>query len=244
MGARRGQRFTPTAGIGGVTLVGPDSLATEKIVKLPAIDTDLGTLGVGGKDLSYYKTLSSLSSPLARTHPAGGVLVGGTAVSLTTTANRHIALPFWAPRGGTINKIYASVITAVAAQNIRLGIYANTADTNPSPAALLFDSGNISAASTGGKSSTASLVLIAGNLYWFTFLSSNSGIAIGGWSASNVFGILGFNNTDIGTSQNGIGLYIDGVAFGALPDPFGTAGLTIYGSSVGNIPLLAADMSA
>lgn len=243
MGARRGQRFTPTAGIGGVTLVGPDSLATEKIVKLPAIDTDLGTLGVGGKDLSYYKTLSSLSSPLARTHPAGGIVLG-TSVSLTTTALRHVAIPFWAPRGGTINKIYAQVTTAVAAQNIRLGIYANTADTNPSPAGLLFDSGSISAATTGLKSATASLVLVAGNLYWFTFLSSNAGIIISSIAATNMFGVLGYNNTDLASSQVGIGLYIDGVAFGALPDPFGTAGLTIYGSSTGNVPLLTADFSS
>lgn len=273
MAARRGQRFTPASGAGGVTIVGPASLGSEVTLTLPTIDTDLGTppavvtppvffpegsegeegpmgppgpsglLSPGGRDISYFKTLSSLSSPLARTHPAGGILVG-TGASLTTTANRHIALPFWAPRGGTLGKIYAQVTTLIAAQNIRLGIYANTADTNPSPAALLFDSGNISAASTGIKSATASLVLSPGSLYWLTFISSNAGIVVAGWSSSNVFGILGLNNTDLSSSQIGIGLYIDGVTFGALPNPFGTAGLTIYGTTTGNIPLITADFAS
>jgi hypothetical protein len=218
------------------------SLASEKTLTLPTSDMDLGSLGTGGKDISYYRTLSSLTSPLARTHPAGGVIVG-TQVSLTTTAGRHIALPFWAPRGGTIDKIYSQVTTAVGGQNIRMGIYANNSDTSPNPTTRLFDSGSISAAATGIKSATVSLVLTAGSLYWLTFMSSNAGIVISSVSSSNVFGILGYNNTDLSASQSGVGLYIDG-AFGALPDPFGTAGLTIYGSSVGNMPLITVDFSA
>jgi len=134
--------------------------------------------------------------------------------------------------------------TALAANNIRLGIYANTSDTNPSPGALLFDSGSLSAATTGLKSATANLVLVPGNLYWLAFISQNATIIVSGWSSSNAYGILGFNNTDLSTSQLGIGLYIDSVTFGALPNPFGTTGLTIYGPTVGNIPLVTVDFSA
>lgn len=241
-----------TGAMGAAGAAGVAGPAGSTVVFFPdEFQSDEGPMGPPGppgtgaaeRDVSFYRGLSSLSSPLARTYPGGGILMGAV-TSLVTTANRLIALPFWAPRGGTISKIYAQVTTALAANNIRLGIYANTSDTNPSPGALLFDSGSLSAATTGLKSATANLVLVPGNLYWLAFISQNATIIVSGWSSSNAYGILGFNNTDLSTSQLGIGLYIDSVTFGALPNPFGTTGLTIYGPTVGNIPLVTVDFSA
>lgn len=242
MAVRRTQRFTPASGAGGVTIVGPASLASEKTLTLPTSDLDLGTLGnSAGKGMNYYKLVGS--SPATRTYP-GSYPMGGTAVSLTVTADRLIAVPFLAQRGGTLDNMYAHITTAVGGQNIRLGIYDNVSDTVIQPNARLFDSGNISSASTGIKTAAiSSLVLTTGSLYWLAFNGSNAGIVVVGWAGADCWPIGGFNNTDLSASDRGIGFFAT-ATFGSnpMPDPFPSSPST-YGSTT-NSPLITVHFSA
>jgi hypothetical protein len=137
------------------------------------------------------------------------------------TVNTLYAMPFIVARTTKFDLISAEVTTLGSASNLRLGIYADTG--NCYPGALIFDSGNISAASTGIKDSTitASLQVFNPGLYWLTYENSATVPQIRILPASGYLALFP------GTFGTGIPGYAYTVAHtvGALPNPY-TGGAT------------------
>lgn len=116
------------------------------------------------------------------------------------TAAQLYAMPFIAPkRLSRIDRLGFNVTALVAASNAKIGLYTNVGGPdNPYPGQLLFDSGDISTATTGAKTATLDLPLAPGALYWIVLHNSAAisvqCLAVGGCSA-----LLGTDNT-LGTT--------------------------------------------
>jgi len=141
------------------------------------------------------------------------------------TTGRLYALPFFTGSDTvTITKLTIYVSTLAASGVARLGIYSPTSTTNMAPSALVVDSGEFATTTTGKKQQTVSAALSANTLYW--------AVAIFGTAAPSVAAMDSTNHADamiaIGnnllnaTNTVQIGFYRS-VAYGALPDPFGSA---------------------
>lgn len=89
-------------------------------------------------------------------------LVLGAFGSTAYGANAIVLKPIWIGPGATLNEI-ALTLTASGSGNIRMGVYDVAADGGPG--ALLFDSGNISAATTGQKTASPAVVSTSGWLW-------------------------------------------------------------------------------
>jgi hypothetical protein len=145
--------------------------------------------------------------------------------------NTLYAMPFIVARTTKFDLISAEVTTLGSGSNIRLGIYADTG--NCYPGVLIFDSGNISAASTGVKDSTITSTLQVFNpgLYWLTYENSATVPLIRCLPAS------GYLSLFPGTLGTGIPGYAYTVAHtvGALPNPYtGSATKRTAVSAVGS----------
>lgn len=149
----------------------------------------------------------------------GGQTALGT---LALVANDLWAVPFRAPqrRGATVDTIAFRVTTLVGASNARIGLYDNAGATDdPYPGALLFDSGNLSTASTGDKTASVTpataTVLRPGALYWLV-LHPSAAITVDSIAVAGVSHLLGF-------SQGSVALITaikNSQTFGALPATF------------------------
>ncbi len=189
-----------------------------QVISEPTPNTYYYRRGGATADRRYFAGVGPAASPPATstTGPAANIL---------------FALPFIVPRRQRFDLIEVEVMTAGAGSNIRLGIYRD--DGNMYPGALLFDSGNLSAASTGTKSATitSSVQIFQPGLYWLTYENSatvpqirmlNTGAA-NPWHA-----VLGFNSAG-DTNSQGLGWTVAHTV-GALPNPY-TAGATVRNSS-------------
>jgi hypothetical protein len=144
----------------------------------------------------------------------------GNGTALTTgapSADTIRALPFVAPaRGGTMDRIAINVTANVGGTSARIAVYSNTADDNLYPSVLLADSGVLSTASNGVKSSAITVALQAGALYWLAHVGNGAPtlrcLAVGGVSP-----VLGTDNT-LGTAPTA-GLSV-AYAFAAFPATF------------------------
>lgn len=150
--------------------------------------------------------------PYYRLGAISRIAMGGTTVK---TADTLEYAPFMLGRRGVIDRIGLQVSAAVAASNVRLGIYACTATLKPG--ALMVDSGLIATATTGFKEANVNLQLEAGVPYWYA-IAYSAAITVNNVNSS------GFNESwfgqdptnVIGTPQVGAQL---NRAFAALPDP-------------------------
>jgi hypothetical protein len=164
-----------------------------------------------------------------------GICTNATTITSTTgpLVNRLYAMPFYVGKTTKFDLICCEITTAGAGSNCRLGVYYD--DGNCYPGALIFDSGNISSATTGEKSATitSSLQVFQPGLYWLTYENSAtvpqvralgsgvSAIPILGWASPFLANLPG-NSYDVAHTV------------GALPNPY-TAGAAIRttASSVG-----------
>jgi hypothetical protein len=154
-----------------------------------------------------------------------GLTIQQIALLTSTTAvavNTLWAMPFVVQRPTKFDTISAEVTTAGASSNLRLGIYRDNG--NLYPGALIFDSGNISGATTGVKDSTitASLQILQPGLYWLTYEHSATAPQIRILPGS---GYLSLWPPLLGTTIPGYA-YSVAHTVGALPNPY-TAGGTL-----------------
>jgi len=138
----------------------------------------------------------------------------------TPTANTLVTYPIIIARDITLDRIAIEITTAVAGNNVRIGLYNNS--TNCYPSTLLLDSGNIDCTAIGIKEVVISQPLLKG-IYWKTYLSQSGSIACRRISIQP--SIIGIDNTNF--SLLGGGFY-HAQAFGALPATFPTAAPSLF----------------
>lgn len=163
---------------------------------LPSIHPGL----VSGTTYGFFEELSGTFRP---TLQASGVL----------TAGRVYYYPFRCGQTITPSSVYLEITTAVAASNMRLGIYANS---NGVPAGSpLWDSGDVATATTGNKTASISNVtLVAGNWYWLA-VHNSAAIAFQSFNGGTHAGI-GFSSAGSATLY---GCWIETKSYGALAAP-------------------------
>lgn len=125
------------------------------------------------------------------------------------------AVPFWSSHAETWTRIGVNIDTPQAGASVRLGIFSNGAANKPG--ALLLDAGTIDASTSGAKEITISQALSANTVYWLASINSTF----------DVSGTLTNTGQDINRrlgvdAISGGPPYGVSMAFGALPDPFGT----------------------
>lgn len=175
----------------------------------------------GGQLLGYYYNKGATAN---QRYLAGQALSNAALLTSTTgpVVNTLYAMPFIVTKTTKFDLISCEVTTLGSGSNCRLGIYSDTG--NCYPGVLIFDSGNISTATTGVKDSTitASLQVFNPALYWLTYENSATVPLIRCLPASGYIPL--FPGT--------LGAAIPGYAYtvahtvGALPNPY-TAGGTI-----------------
>jgi hypothetical protein len=156
-----------------------------------------------------------------------GLVTNTTLLTSTTgpTVNTLYAMPFYNPVVAKYDIIECEVTTLGSGSNIRLGIYRDAGIGYPGT--LLFDSGDLSAATTGVKSATitSSVQVFQPGLYWFTYENSATVPQIRILpGASSMIPMLGLA-TPFGANLPGVG-YTVAHTVGALPDPY-TAGASV-----------------
>jgi hypothetical protein len=115
-------------------------------------------------DVGYKKW--SKSSTFEVWYTFGSYNVSSTGVSSSGT-NTLQAIPFFSGEGGKVDRIAFEVTTGGAAGSVaRCGIYESTSDTNLYPSKLLADSGEFDTTTTGVKSATIDVQLLANRVYW------------------------------------------------------------------------------
>ena len=148
-------------------------------------------------------------------HDSGGGI--GVASPIATGGARIEAWPYLERNGGNIDA-YSFRVSAGAAGNVRVGIYANIGDhlRIVYPGALVFDSGNVDVTAAGHKVINASLALSANTLYWFVIATGAVPTVRCASTPSPAWGIFGLDST-LQFPRNFLGAAF---AFGALPNPF------------------------
>lgn len=170
---------------------------------------------------------SFLRGTTANVRYVAGVNANNALITSTTgpVVNTLYAVPFPLARTTKFDLVECEVTTLGAGSNVRLGIYRDNG--NCYPGSLIFDSGNISSATTGAKSATitAALQIFQPGLYWLTYENSATVPQIRALPGGGTcWPTLGFA-TPFGTTLPGIA-YTVAHTVGALPDPY-TAGGTI-----------------
>lgn len=154
-----------------------------------------------------------------------GATNGTALTAITLTANRIYAIPFLAPRRGSVmDQLSVYVTTGVAATSVRFGLYNNTSESGLMPNALVYDAGTFTSTTTNQSRDATGLAvsLEPSALYWAVVVS-NGAIGVRGIAAGAAGFILGFTATNVSAVTTG--LYAN-LTFGALPATFPTAGLT------------------
>jgi len=148
--------------------------------------------------------------------------------SYLTVQDLLTAQPFYVPRRHAYDRIAINVTGVEAGKSVRVGIYDHDL-ANIVPGVLRLDAGVVSAGTSGKKELVMSQTLSAG-WYWLACLSDATGVAR--LVASGVVGGdpgLGYDDVDNTSFHRFV---TRSVAFGALPDPFGTVG----GYATGSVP--------
>jgi hypothetical protein len=170
-----------------------------------------------------------------------GALLGNAHTTAAFATDALYAVPFWASRGCTLDRIGFNVVTPGVSGDVgRCGIYESTSETDLYPAALVLDGGEQDLSLSGMLETTISQALAAGGLYWFVFLAS-AAVTITALQGGSQFPLLGYDNALTGTSA-GIGWSV-AQSYGSLPDPFPTGG-SVHSMSVGPLPAIACRLSA
>jgi hypothetical protein len=156
--------------------------------------------------------------PYQRTHDISGV---------SFVLNRLYAIPFNSGNIATITGIGLFKQDAVNS-NYRIGIYNNIANNDLYPSSLVGQVELTPGASSGFKSTVASLSLTANTLYWIVGCASSTS-SLGGCGIGNTdFGqFAGYDPSDISLRPAG---YVRAVfTYASLPDPFPAGGIIPLG---------------
>lgn len=216
----------------GTTLVTIDANASETIdglltwelrqqggfVEIVALSGNWVVLTSTPFDISAYKRNSTATG---RWYVAANI-ANAALSNLAITANVLYANPIVIPKTSTINDIAVNVITGVAATGIKLGLYNDSG--NLSPSSLLFDSGELSTA-TSGTFQTANISpakKLQPGLYWLACIS-NGTPSIKFVPLTNQYPFFSFDN--VSASNTAASALYKGLTYpaGALPDPYPTS---------------------
>jgi hypothetical protein len=137
------------------------------------------------------------------------------------------------PRANTVAAIQFNITVAGAGNNTRIGVWQAKTATNIVPGTLLYDSGAISHAGGGVKSALPALALTEG-CYWIGYFSQLANTTISAVTAANSAPI------GVDTAFASVQFYSQSLAFGALPNPWGTT----FTSNTGSYPMLRITYSA
>jgi hypothetical protein len=179
--------------------------------------------------VSYFRQVGTAPE---RWYPGGTVSVGVYFGSATFAKDTLFAIPFIAPRAGTLDRIGVKCTSVVG--NVRLGIYSATSSTDLRPSALVVDAGAV-ACSAAVLTKTIAQALTAGTLYWLAIVADTVNTALGTLLTNLSCPIFGLDNTLASQSWSVTGVHV----YAALPNPFPTVTL-----STTNPPLLAVRFSA
>lgn len=196
--------------------------------------------GGGGKDMYYWRHVNN--GTYERWY-YGGVLaavVPGFTTAATFSAGTLIAMPFCAPRGGTLDRIGMRFGAGAVGALVRLGIYNVTSDTNLYPGTLLVDAGEVDVSSNGTKTLTINQTLVAGQLYWLVMNMNNGGLSPYTIAMDFCWPIMGSDASFI--ACDGLGFYLV-TAYAALANPF-PAGASVWAYAVGEPPAIGVRFSA
>lgn len=166
----------------------------------------------------------------------------GFGTTAVLTAGTYYAMPFSAPRGGTLDRIAIKVETAAstAGKKARLGIYESTSDTNLYPDALVVDAGEVAIDSTGIKTATINQALTANSLYWLVVLADEAVTLASLTVDSTLWPVLGGDNAFAGV--HGVGWY-KADTYSALDATFPASG-SILDYSQSPLPAIGVRFSA
>ena len=161
---------------------------------------------------------------------AAGAEPGAPTSTLAVTAGRLYAIPFYASRLITLDRLAFNVSTQSNGQNARIGIYSSHSKSDLYPDTLIYDSGNLSTTGTGVKNGATSLsISLTPGLYWFA-MNCSSTPTVRGFVVADCYSIFGYNNTLNGSPNVGL---IATLAFGALPVTFPSGAPALSGSIPG-----------
>jgi len=177
--------------------------------------------GSTSKEADYFKQVGT--APLERYYVAGVANCAPLTTGAPAIGVLH-AMPFVAPRGGTVDRIAINVTTQIASGVAKLAIYSATSDTNLYPDALLGATAEFVTSTLGMKAQTVNLTLAANTLYWLVYWAGVATptircIALAGCSA-----FLGLDNA-LGTTP-GYGIQATLAYTTSFPATF-TAGGTV-----------------
>ena len=169
--------------------------------------------------------------------PTGFSVAGATVVA---TADTLLSIPFWSGSGGIVSELGFNVNTVGAGGSLaRAALYASDPNAPFKPTTLLADTGSIDTnASTGLKVATGlAVVLQPHTLYHLAFNSNATPATFTAINpiAGGLFGLAATIAFQYGWKVS--------QAFGAMPQPFPTAGLTLQ-AGANTIPLLLLRFSA
>lgn len=201
-----------------------------------------GSSMASGRDWNYFRTIGT--SPLERWY-LGGQARAGALLNSPPVVGLIYAVPFVAPRGGTLDRLAFRVNTAGSGgDNAIAGIYDSTSDTNLYPNARVVLGTEQDVSTTGMKSSTINYALTAGKLYWLAFNAEAATQVLSAVDPANCFPLLG-HDSDFATGEHaGITLEVSHTYNSSLPDPF-PAGASVGTSlSTTYVPALGVRYSA
>lgn len=179
----------PTSGGGRVFIpVGKEALEpyASNVYSSAVVDGLIASLVAADEHRRPAHSFLSGNAYNSFTHGLGAA---GAVANATLTAGRKTYTPMYLPEAAVFSHIGVNVTTAVAASNIRLGVF--TLDLATSTATRIFDAGTIATATTGVKELAVGLPLGPGWV-WLGFVASHaitipaSTPALGwGWSAAS-----------------------------------------------------------
>jgi hypothetical protein len=148
----------------------------EKLVSSSNIKTIDGKNLLGAGDLvidsGNYANVKLVSGGILPNIP-----IGNTSVNFTASATRLNLMPFTPSYTFTSSNLIFQIATAVAGANCRLIVYSHDSSTGL-PKNKIYESFDISAATTGLKTVAASIVFEKGKTYWIGVLCSSSSVFI------------------------------------------------------------------
>lgn len=174
--------------------------------------------GLARMPLGYAAFQNRVSASYDAYYVAG--MVNGTAlVTGAPTTGVIFALPFVSPLGGTLDRIIFRVTTGAGSSVARVGIYSNLPHNQALyPNALLLDGGEkTTTANNTTHSSTISLRIEPGELYWFAYLCGTAAPTIRCLAIAGCWAMMGLNANLATTPQIGWSV---SQTYGALPATF------------------------
>ncbi|HET6373003.1 MAG TPA: hypothetical protein VFG76_06835 [Candidatus Polarisedimenticolia bacterium] len=185
--------------------------------------------GGAGKPLEYFR--ANQAGTIKDRYYLAGITERISPSACSITPDMHFALPFISAKAQSVDAMQLKVEVGGGLARIRFCIYANKADGDPYPGALVHETGTVTVGTTGIKdfSISPAVALEAGALYWITTLNNDAtgNLALTCSSTSDTTAIYGV--TDVAfppaASAQVADTYSDGCA-----NPFPSGGSAYTGS--------------